>query len=237
VFPNNWISFGQDGTVVLYPMQAESRRRERRRDIIDEVAARTGYEVSRIVDLTHHETSGRFLEGTGSLILDHVNRIAYASHSPRTHEAVVTEWCAELGYESVLFQALDRNGTPFYHTNVLMCIGAHFVIVGTGTMPTKDRTRVLARLHESGREIIEIGHDEIERFGGNVLELASWDEALGDCRVVVMSSAARGAFSREAFARISGSTDAVVAVPIPTIERLGGGGVRCMIAEVFLPSA
>jgi hypothetical protein len=237
VFPNNWISFGQDGTVVLYPMRAESRRRERRREVIDEVVARTGYVVSRVLDLTHHESEGRFLEGTGSLVLDHVNRVAYGNHSPRTDAAVVAEWGAELGYEPVMFDALDRNGAPFYHANVMMCIGERFVIVGTGAMPAADRERVLARLGESGREIIEIGQQEIERFGGNVLELASWDEALGDCRAVVMSTTARSAFSSEAFARISGSTDAVLAVPISTIEQLGGGGVRCMIAEVFLPRA
>lgn len=235
VFPNNWVSFGQDGTVVLYPMQAESRRRERRREIIDEVVERTGYRISRIVDLTHHESKGRFLEGTGSLVLDHRNRVAYGNHSPRTHEDVVKEWAQEVGYEPVMFQALDRGGTPFYHANVMMCVGEWFVIVGTGAMPAQDRERVLARLRESGREIVEIGHGEIERFGGNVLELASWDEALGDCRVVVMSTTARAAFKPEDFARISGSTDTVVAAPIPTIEKLGGGGVRCMIAEVFLP--
>ena len=237
VFPNNWISFGQDGTVVLYPMQAESRRRERRREIIDEVAAQTGYQVSRVVDLTHHEAQGRFLEGTGSLVLDHRNRVAYGNHSPRTHADVVKEWAQELGYEPVMFDALDRSGTPFYHANVMMCVGERFVIVGTGAMPAKDKDHVLARLRDGGREIIEIGHDEIERFGGNVLELASWDEALGDCRAVVMSTTAREAFDPDAFARISGSTDSVVAVPIPTIEKLGGGGVRCMIAEVFLPRA
>lgn len=237
IFPNNWISFGQDGTVVLYPMQAESRRRERRREIIDEVAARTGYKVVRIVDLTHHEAKGRFLEGTGSLVLDHRNRIAYGNHSPRTNEDVVKEWAQELGYDPMMFQALDRGGTPFYHANVMMCVGERFVIVGAGAMPAKDRGRVLERLREGGREIVEIGHDEIERFGGNVLELASWDEALGDCRAVVMSTTARAAFKPEAFARISGSTDTVVAAPIPTIEKLGGGGVRCMIAEVFLPRA
>jgi hypothetical protein len=235
VFPNNWISFGQDGTVVLYPMQAESRRLERRREIIDEVAERTGYRVSRIVDLTHHEAQGRFLEGTGSLVLDHRNRVAYGNHSPRTHRDVVAEWGQALGYEPVMFDALDRSGTPFYHANVMMCVGERFAVVGSGAMPARDREAVVARLRASNREVIEIGHAEIERFGGNVLELASWDEALGDCRAVVMSTTARAAFSEDAFARISACTDGVLAVPIPTIERLCGGGVRCTIAEVFLP--
>jgi hypothetical protein len=235
VFPNNWVSFHSDGTVVLYPMQAESRRRERRREIIDAVAAQSGFKVSRVVDLTHHETHGRFLEGTGSLVLDHVNRVAYASLSPRTHPEVLREWSRELGYEPVTFDACDRKGVPLYHTNVLMCIGERFAVVGTGAMSANDRERVLSRLRSTSREIIELGHDEIERFAGNMLELASWDEALGDCRAVVMSASARAALAPPIFARLSACTDSIVAVPIPTIERLGGGSVRCMIAEVFLP--
>jgi hypothetical protein len=235
VFPNNWVSFHSDGTVVLYPMQAESRRRERRREIIDAVAAQSGFKVSRVVDLTHHETHGRFLEGTGSLVLDHVNRVAYASLSPRTHPEVLREWSRELEDEPVTFDACDRKGVPLYHTNVLMCIGERFAVVGTGAMPANDRDRVLSRLRSTSREIIELGHDEIERFSGNMLELASWDEALGDCRAVVMSASARAALAPPIFGRLSACTDSIVAVPIPTIERLGGGSVRCMIAEVFLP--
>jgi hypothetical protein len=236
VFPNNWISFHDDGTVVLYPMQAESRRRERRREIIDAVAAQSGFKVSRVVDLTHHEAHGRFLEGTGSLVLDNVNRVAYASLSPRTHPEVVQEWASELGYEPVTFQAADRNGVPLYHTNVLMCIGERFAVVGAAAIAPQDRERVVARLRQTSREIIELGHAEVARFAGNMLELASWDEALGDCRAVVMSASARAALTPEPFSRLSACTDSIVAVPIPTIERLGGGSVRCMIAEVFLPA-
>jgi hypothetical protein len=236
VFPNNWISFHRDGTVVLYPMQAESRRRERRREIIDRVAAQSGFKLSRIVDLTHHETEGRFLEGTGSLILDHVHRVAYANLSPRTHPAVIAEWSQALGYEPVVFEAFDRNGVPPYHTNVLMCIGERFVVVGSAAIAPHDRERVLSRLAATSREIIELSHDELERFVGNMLELASWDEALGDCRALVMSATARSALAPEKFARLSACTDTVIAAPVPTIERLGGGSVRCMIAEVFLPS-
>jgi hypothetical protein len=117
-----------------------------------------------------------------------------------------------------------------------LCIGERFAVVGTGAVPQDDRTRVLERLRAGGREIIEIGHHEIEHFAGNMLELASWDEALGDCRVLVMSESARHALRPDVFARLSACTDDVLAVPVPTIERLGGGSVRCMLAEVFLPA-
>lgn len=233
VFPNNWVSFHADGTVVLYPMQAQIRRRERRREVIDAVISELGFEGSRLLDLTHHEREGRFLEGTGSLILDHVNRVVYASRSPRTHEAVVQEWARELGYEPLVFSAFDRAGVPLYHTNVLMCVGAAMAVIGTEAVAPEDRGPLLERLRASGREVIEIGLDEIGQFAGNMLELATWDEALGDSRVVVMSEAARRGLRPESFARLSGATDAVIAVPVPTIERLGGGSVRCMIAEVF----
>jgi hypothetical protein len=236
VFPNNWVSFHQDGTVVLYPMQAETRRRERRREIIDAVVSELGFKVSRLLDLTHHEAEGRFLEGTGSLILDHVERVAYASLSPRTHPAVIEEWSREMGYESCVFEAFDRCGVPLYHTNVLMCVGARLAVIGTEAVTPADRGRLLERLRGSGREIVEIGHDEIARFAGNMLELATWDEALGDSRVLVMSEAARQGLSPDHFRRLSACTDAVLAVPVPTIEKLGGGSVRCMIAEVFLPA-
>ncbi len=235
-FPNNWVSFHEDGTVVLYPMQARSRRPERRREVIDAVAGRLGFTVTRTVDLTSHEAKGRHLEGTGSLVLDHIGRTAYACASPRTDPDVVEEWCRELGYEPLVFRAVDRARVPLYHTNVALCVGEKFAVVGTEAIIPADRGRVLERLRGAGREVIEIGHEEIEHFAGNMLELATWDEALGDCSVLVMSEAARRALSALAFARLSACTDQVLAVPVPTIERLGGGSVRCMLAEVFLPA-
>jgi hypothetical protein len=236
VFPNNWVSFHDDGTLVLYPMHSPSRRLERRQDIIEEVVKRLDFKVSHLIDLTHHERQGRFLEGTGSLVLDHVERVAYACSSPRTHPQLVAEWARELKYQAVIFEATDRAGAPLYHTNVLMCIGERAVVIGSGAIAPGDRERVLTRLRASGREIIEIGPGEIEAFAGNMLELGTWDEALGDSRVLVMSDTARRALSPELFAQLSGCTDAVLAVPIPTIEKLGGGSVRCMLAEVFRPA-
>jgi hypothetical protein len=236
VFPNNWVSFHACGTLVLYPMQSASRRPERRQDVIEAVVQVSGFKVARLLDLTHYEAKGKFLEGTGSLVLDHVERVAYACASARTHPQVVSEWARELKYEPVIFQAADERSVPLYHTNVLMCIGARAVIIGAEAIAPGDRQRVLARLAASGRQIIDIGQSGIGQFAGNMLELASWDEALGDCRVLVMSQSARQALKSEAFAQLSGCTDAVLTVPVPTIEAVGGGSVRCMIAEVFRPS-
>jgi hypothetical protein len=233
VFPNNWLSFHEDGTLVLYPMESATRRPERRQDVIDAVIARLDFKVAHLLDLTHFEGEGLFLEGTGSLVLDHAGRVAYACASARTHPALVVEWARELDYEPVVFQAADRAGVPLYHTNVLMCIGERVAVIGSEAIAASDRQRVLERLRASGRETLEIGHQQIAQFAGNMLELATWDEALGDSRVLVMSEAARRSLSDQQYARLSGCTDAVLAVPIPTIERLGGGSVRCMLAEVF----
>ena len=233
VFPNNWVSFHEDGTLVLYPLQSASRRFERRPEVIESAVRALGFHVSHLLDLTWFEAQGKYLEGTGSLVLDNVARVAYACLSPRTHPEVLEEWSQALGYEAVTFTAADRAGTPLDHTNVLMCIGAHAVVIGSEAIAPADRARVLGHLAGNRREIIEIGHEEIGQFAGNMLELGTWDEALGDSRVLVMSESARRALRPEAFARLSGCTDAVLAVPVPTIERLGGGSVRCMLAEVF----
>ena len=233
VFPNNWVSFHEDGTLVLYPLQSASRRFERRPEVIETAVRELRFKVSHLLDLTWYEEEGKYLEGTGSLVLDNVARAAYACLSPRTHPEVVAEWAQALGYEPVIFSAADRAGVPLYHTNVLMWIGARAVVIGAAAIAPGDRARVLDHLASSGREIIEIGHDEIAQFAGNMLELGTWDEALGDSRVLVMSDTARRALDPNAYARLSGCTDAVLAVPVPTIERLGGGSVRCMLAEVF----
>jgi len=233
LFPNNWVSFHADGTLVLYPMESASRRPERRQEVVESVIGRLGFTLRHLLDLTHFEGKGMFLEGTGSLVLDHVARVAYACASPRTHPALVAEWAQELEYEPVVFQAADAAGVPLYHTNVVMWIGERVALVGAAAIAAADRDRVLGRLRASGREVLEIGHAGIARFAGNMLELGTWDEALGDSRVLVMSETARRSLDAESYARLSACTDAVLAVPVPTIERLGGGSVRCMLAEVF----
>jgi hypothetical protein len=234
LFPNNWVSFHADGTVVLYPMQAVNRRIERRAEIIDAVARETGFEIKRTIDLTPHEKAGRFLEGTGSLVLDHRARVAYACRSPRTDESVAREWAREMGFELELFDALDAAGAPIYHTNVVMSVGTRFACVALGNIAAADRTRVAARLRAAGLDLVEIDDAEMRGFAGNVLEVGSWDEHLGDFRLLVMSRTTRRALHPEKFARLSAAVDSVLAAPIETIERHGGGGVRCMLAEVFL---
>jgi len=236
VFPNNWVSFHEDGTVVLYPMQARSRRSERRRDVVEAVNAQLGFNMRRVLDYTHHEASGRYLEGTGSLVLDRVNRVAYACRSPRTHLQVLEEWARELEYEPVVFDAFDCNGVPIYHTNVVMGVGARSAVVGMESIAAPDRARVRDRLESTGHEVIELGQKQIGGFAGNVLEMQARTSS-GECRHLwIMSTTAQAAFGEKSLARLRANTDDVLTVSLPTIEKLGGGGVRCMIAEVFLPA-
>jgi hypothetical protein len=235
VFPNNWVSFHADGTVVLYPMQAENRRIERRQEIIDSVVRDTGFVERRRVDLSPFEADDDFLEGTGSLVIDHRNRVAYACLSPRTDEYVARQWAHALGYELELFTARDAAGIPIYHTNVVMSVGTHFAVVALDNVDVSDRGRIEARLRDSGREVVSIDNAEMCAFAGNMLEVGSWDEHLGDFRILVMSRTARNGLQAQKFARLSAAVDTVLVVPIDVIERHGGGSVRCMLAEVFLP--
>ncbi len=232
VFPNNWVSFHADGTVVLYPMQPASRRPERRDEIVEQACRELGFAMRRRLDLSAHEREGRFLEGTGSLVLDPRRRVAYACLSPRTDLSLLNEWCALLDYTALPFHATDAAGVPWYHTNVMMCLGTGFALVAAESIDARDRERVLRSLADSGRELIEIDRAAVAQFAGNMLELSASDEALGDVRVLVMSARARQALDARTWARLSGAVDSVLAVPVPTIERVGGGGVRCMLAEV-----
>jgi hypothetical protein len=232
VFPNNWISFHADGSVVLYPLQPPSRRDERRLDVLEAVARNVGFRCSVLHDLRAHEREGRFLEGTGSLVLDHVRRVAYACRSPRTDAALVRSWAQRLQYTPVIFDAADEAGVAIYHTNVLLCIGTTFAVVCSAAIAAADRDRVLAQLMASDREIIDIDAAQLHCFAANMLELTGEDEAFGDYRVLVMSAAARAAFDSRQYLRLSACVDSVLAVPIATIESVGGGSVRCMLAEV-----
>jgi len=234
IFPNNWVSFHSDGTVALYPMMAPNRRLERRADVIASVERQLGFRRRRVLDLSGHEQHGRYLEGTGSLVLDHVCRVAYASRSSRTDESLVHSWCEQLGYEPVVFDALGIDGVPVYHTNVLLSIGSRWALVCSEVIAAADRTRVLQRLG-GGRELIEIDRRAMEQFAANVLELRCFAADAQGKQLLIMSDRARSALQRlpgDAWTRLQGAVDQVAAVPIPTIENIGGGGVRCMLAEV-----
>jgi hypothetical protein len=231
IFPNNWVSFHDDGTIVLYPMLAPTRRRERRPELLQEVVGQGRFRVTRLLDLSHHELDSRYLEGTGSVVFDHIARVAYACLSPRTHAEVLEELAGELGYETCIFAAYDRDGTAIYHTNVMLAIGSRFALIGSEAVAASDRARVLSRLEASGRAVIEIGFDALEAFAGNVLELRAGDGA----GVLVLSAQARAGLAPDRFDALAACVARVVVAPVERIERAGGGSVRCMLAEVFLP--
>jgi hypothetical protein len=230
IFPNNWVSFHRDGTVTLYPMLAPNRRLERRDDILGQVVREGGFRVTRTVDLTHREQDNKYLEGTGSLVLDREHHVAYACVSPRTDLDVLGEFAQLLDYDLVSFDAQDGAGQPIYHTNVLMAIGSHFAVVcGESMVRDLHRDAVFSQLRATGHEVIDISSAQMAEFAGNVLELAPPNGA-----VVALSARALDSLDRRQ-RRTLESHAALVPVAIPTIERLGGGGVRCMLAEVHLP--
>jgi len=237
VFPNNWVSWHEDGTVVLYPMCAPNRRAERRPQVMAAVEAHTGFRRRRLLDLTHHERAGRFLEGTGSLVLDPRQRLAYACRSARTHEALLHEWATLMDYEPLVFDAHGPQGRPLYHTNVMLAVGDRWAVVCAEAIAPADRARVLDRLHGSGREVIEIDVAAMLVFAANILEVtAVSDAAQGGPvrRVLAMSASACAALGADpgSWQRLRTAVDEVVAVPVPTIQSVGGGSVRCMLAQV-----
>jgi hypothetical protein len=231
IFPNNWVSFHRDGTLVLYPMLAPNRRLERREQILQQVSEEGGFRVTRTVDLTDHELDGTYLEGTGSLVLDRVGRLAYASLSPRTDLGVVGEFAQQLDYEVVAFEAADGAGRAIYHTNVLMAVGTGFaVICGEAITQPSHREAVYSKLRATGHELIEISAAQMHEFAGNLLELAPPGGHLIALSVRAWRSldpAQRRALERHG---------RLLTADIPVIERLGGGGVRCMLAEIHLPT-
>jgi hypothetical protein len=230
IFPNNWVSFHADGTVVLYPMEAENRRTERR-DIIESLADDHGFTVRNVVDLSHHEKEGHFLEGTGSMVLDRANRIAYACLSSRTHLDALGEFAQRLDYEPLTFDAVDRDGAAIYHTNVLMNVGEKVAVICDEAIPRPEqREAVLESLAGSGHEVMRLTFAQLHGFAGNMLELRS---ATGR-RVTAMSEQARRSLDGEQLEKLAANGDIVTAA-IDTIECSAGGSVRCMLAEIHLP--
>ena len=233
IFPNNWISFHESGEVVLYPMFAENRRLERREDILD-ILEEQGFEINDIWDYTSAEEDDLFLEGTGNLLLDRTNEIAYCALSPRADEGLVIEFCEDFEMNPVIFEAFQTvNGERknIYHTNVMMCLGDTFAVICADTIDDKqERKIVLNHLKESGKEIVLITEDQVNNFAGNMLQVLGAD----DEKYLVMSTQAFNSLTDgqiktlEKHAKILHSS-------LDTIEACGGGSARCMMAEVFLP--
>ncbi len=228
VFPNNWISMHHDGRIALFPMYSVLRRRERRQDIIEEL--RKEYRVTKVIDYSAFEKEGCCLEGTGSLVLDHMNKIAYVSLSNRSNPKVIQRFADDFSYEPVTFTSIGSNGQPIYHTNVVMCIGTGLAIVGLEMIANKvERQQVRASLEKTGKEIVELSADQIANFAGNAIELLNSD---GE-KLLVLSSRAARALTEEQRKTL---TDYARLLPLelPTIE-LGGGSARCMMATIHLP--
>jgi len=231
IFPNNWVSFHADGRVVLYPMEAANRRTERRADIIERLVDEFGCKVSEVIDLTEHENSGHYLEGTGSMVLDRVNRVAYACLSSRTQLDPLGDFAQRMGYDVVAFDAVDRDGTAIYHTNVLMSVGESIAIICDKAIARDDqRDAVMTRLQETGHDVVCLSYDQLDAFAGNMLELRS---KAGD-RVLVMSSQAWDSLDTEQ-QKVLQTNGKIVSSPVDNIESSAGGSVRCMLAEIHLP--
>jgi hypothetical protein len=230
IFPNNWVSFHADGTVVLYPMLAPNRRVERREDVFGEVLAAGGFRTSRTVDLSDHENHGQYLEGTGSLVLDRVRHVAYANISARTDLDVLGDFAQQLDYDLATFESTDEAGRPIYHTNVMMAVGTGFAVICSESIADRNRRlAVHATLEAAGREIVEIGFAQMHAFAGNLLELSP-----PESRAIALSTTAWQSLDAGQRRALERHGD-IVAADIPVIERHGGGGVRCMLAEVHLP--
>ncbi len=231
IFPNNWVSFHADGRVVLYPMEASNRRTERRVDIVESMGSEHGFHLSEIVDLSHHEKNEHYLEGTGSMVLDRVNRIAYACLSTRTQMDALGDFAQRMDYDVVAFDALDRDGAPIYHTNVLMNIGEKVAVICSEAIARDDqREAVLERLSDTGHEIVNLSYDQMDAFAGNMLELRT----NGGERLIAMSQQALESLNETQLA-ILNENGGVLSAPIDNIESSAGGSVRCMLAEIHLP--
>jgi len=229
IFPNNWVSFHAGGDVFLYPMQAVNRRLERREDIIRTLA--DNFNIKHVIDLSRFEHENRFLEGTGSMVLDRENKIAYACLSPRTDENTLATFCRQAGYKAINFHAVDKNGLAIYHTNVLMCIGSRFCVICLDSIKNiAEKEPVINSLKTTNKEIIEISFDQMNHFAGNMLEVKNTN---GDT-LIVMSQSAYKSLNEEQISVLS-KFGKLIYADINTIETNGGGSARCMIAEVHLP--
>jgi hypothetical protein len=233
IFPNNWVSFHEDGHVFLYPMYAKSRRKERRPEILDQVK-NAGFYISELTDLSATENDGLYLEGTGSMIFDRANQIAYAARSIRTDENLFTRYCETIGYQPVVFssfQTVDQKRLPIYHTNVMMCVADRYAVICLSCIDdTDERNMVREHLEKSGKTIIEISEEQVNQFAGNMLQV---ENTMGE-KFLVMSNSACKSLTSEQLSLLT-SFNPILAPSLTTIETCGGGSARCMLAEVFLP--
>jgi hypothetical protein len=227
VFPNNWITLHKNQILITYPMFAESRRAERRLDIIEDLKERFGYERQYFFD--HYESESKFLEGTGSMILDRDNRVIYACLSDRTNVEILEKFSILMNYQKVFFHAVDRNGLEIYHTNVMMALGEEIAVVCLETIEDeRERKELVKKLEETRKQIIEISQEQMEHFAGNMLELKNKK----GYRYMVMSEQAFKSLNTKQIEEIEASSQ-IIHAPLNTIEKYGGGSARCMIAEIF----
>lgn len=228
IFPNNWVSFHKNGSVYVYPMQAENRRNERRDDILDILS--TQFNITEINDLTFTEDHEQYLEGTGSMVLDRDHKIAYACLSIRTHPKALAIFCNESGYNALTFHGIDQNGNPIYHTNVMMCVAEKFAVICLESIPDfTERKKLTDSFIKTGKEIIEISFEQMNNFAGNMLEVKN----TLDQTFLVMSQSARNSLTESQVGRINKYAK-MLSSPIPTVEKIGGGSARCMMAEIHL---
>lgn len=228
IFPNNWVTFHANGTVITYPMFSPARRLERREDILEKLGKQ--FQIENRVHLESSESAEKFLEGTGSMILDRPNHLAYACISPRTDVALLEEFCQIIGFEKVTFTAVDGNDTPIYHTNVMMALGETFVVICLDTVKnSNEREALLQKFEETNKEVIEISLSQMMSFAGNMLQV---ENRSGE-PILVMSEQAYKSLETTQVRRLNQHTNLLYA-PLYTIEKYGGGSARCMLAEVFL---
>lgn len=231
IFPNNWVSFHENGDVALYPMFAENRRAERREDVLD-ILEEKGFAIENIMDYTEAEDDGIFLEGTGSIVLDRVNRKAYCALSPRADEELFIEFCEDFEYSPIIFEAyqtVDGERKHIYHTNVMMCVGTTFAVICSDCIDDKkERKAVLASLREDGKELILLTEKQLNHFAGNMLQVQGKDKSY-----LVMSEAAKSILTADQIQKLEKHVE-ILSANLDTIEACGGGSARCMMAEVFL---
>lgn len=229
IFPNNWVSFHADGTLLLYPMFAPSRRAERKEHVLQKIYKR--FRINNKIDLSLYEKSNLYLEGTGSMVLDRENKIAFACLSPRTSKKVLDDFCNRMKYEPVSFNAVDSAGMPIYHTNVMMCVADRYVVICLDAINDADeRARVTEAVENTGKEIINISYQQLNAFAGNMLQIESSD---GE-KLLVMSTQAYHSLTEKQVQKLN-TYNRIIDAPLTVIEANGGGSARCMMAEVHLP--